>query len=89
MPHARERRIGEVSGPASYVSGGESLTPESLALGRLDLILFEQASNGTDLRVVRYDYTNKKVKWFDFAGAEIAGAVDLSTYAARFEAIGK
>lgn len=87
--HARERRIGQLTGPTSYATGGEDLTPESIALMRIDILLFDHASNGTDLRIAQYDYTNKKVKWFDLAGAEISAATNLSTYSCRFEAVGK
>lgn len=87
--HATSRRHGLYTGPSSYTTGGESITPESLALGRIDNFHVEALSNGTDLRLARYDYTNEKVKVFDLAGAEIANGTDLSTYSGRFEAIGK
>lgn len=86
--HDRSLRHGLYTGPVLYAAGGESLPPEQLALGRIDRLIFDCASNGTDLRLVVYDYTNKKVKWFDLAGAEL-GAVNLSAYSARFTAIGK
>ena len=86
---AKSRRQGLYTGPSSYVTGGDSLPPEQLALGRIDKIGFDVASNGTDLRLVGYDYTNEKVKWFDLAGAEIANGTNLSAYSARFEVIGK
>lgn len=82
------RRVGQYTGPASYATGGDSLPPEQLGLGTLDALLFEAASNGTAAILLRYDYTNEKVMAFDMAGAEIANGTDLSTYTARFEAIG-
>jgi len=87
--NARIRKIGNYTGPASYVSGGDPLTPGDLGMGRIEMLNFEHATNGTDLRLVRYDYTAQKVKWFDLAGAELAGAAALSGYSVRFEAIGK
>jgi hypothetical protein len=87
--NARIRKIGSVSGPSSYATGGEAIAPVDLGMGRVELLLFESATNGTDLRLVRYDYATGKVKWFDLAGAEIAAAQNLSAYSARFEAIGK
>jgi len=74
-----------VTGPASYVSGGEAL---NFGIGRPELVVCDHPSNGTDLRVMRWDYTAQKMKWFDFAGAEIAGAQNLSTYSARIAVFG-
>lgn len=87
--NARIRKIGNYTGPASYVAGGDSLTPADLGMGRIEMLNFEIATNGTVVLLVRYDYTNNKVKWFDLAGAELAGATALGAYTARFEAIGK
>lgn len=87
--NTRIRRIGIYTGPASYATGGDSFTPANIAMGKIDMILFEHATNGTDLRLPRYERATAKVKWYDLAGAEIANATDLSTYVTRFEAIGK
>ncbi len=81
----KARKLVRVTGPLSYVSGGEAL---DFGLSRVEIVLHGHGDNGTDLRAVEWDYTNGKLKWFDFAGAEIAGAVDLSTYAVRLEVIG-
>jgi len=82
---SKTRKLVRVTGPTSYVAGGEAL---DFGLSRPEVVLADLATNGTDLRVVQWDYTNRKLKWFDFAGAEIAGAVNLSTYSARLEVIG-
>lgn len=79
------RKFWRVTGPTSYATGGESLT---FGLGRVELVLADHATNGTDLRIVQWDYTNNKLKWFDLAGSEIAAAQNLSTYSARLEVIG-
>ncbi len=84
----KRRTEGIYTGPASYATGGESISAAALKLGQVHVVLFEAASNGTVIILLRYDYTNSKVKAFDMAGAEIANATDLSTYTARFEAIG-
>jgi hypothetical protein len=82
------RKLGRLTGPASYATGGEVLAPSAFGLTRIEVLLTDHATNGTDLRLVQYDYTNGTVKWFDLAGAEIAPTTDLSAYSARFEAIG-
>jgi hypothetical protein len=45
-------------------------------------------TDGSVLRHVAWDYVNKKLKWFDNAGAEIAALTNLSTFACRIEVIG-
>lgn len=79
---------GIYTGPASYATGGDAFVPGDVKLGQIHFLVANPASNGTDLRLVLYDYTNSKMKWFDLAGAEIANATDLSAYSARFEAVG-
>lgn len=82
---SKTRKFVRVTGPASYVTGGEAM---DFGLSRREVVLADMATNGTDLRIVVYDYTNGKLKWFDLAGAEIAAAQNLSAYSARIEAIG-
>lgn len=74
-----------VTGPTSYVAGGEAL---DFGLTRVELVLTDDGTNGTDLRHLHWDYAASKMKWFDNAGAEVAGATNLSTYSARVVAIG-
>lgn len=81
----KARKLVRVTGPASYSAGGEAL---DFGLSRVEVVLANHATNGTVLRLVAWDYTNGKLKWFDLAGDEITGATDLSTYSARLEVIG-
>lgn len=87
----RQRRVLVASGPASYVSGGESLPAADLGLGRVDLVLggLARASAGATVRLVAYDYTTNALQWYDLAGNEIAGGVDLSDYSVRLEIAGQ
>lgn len=81
------RFVGQYTGPAAYVSGGESFPPEQLGLGKLDAVLFGMAWSGTAVRLIVYDRTNKKAVWYvPNTGSEASG--DLSTYVCQFEAIG-
>lgn len=83
-------RSGHLTGPASYVTGGDSVNlGDDLKMSEVWVFLAEPPSNGVDLRLVRYDYTNNKLKWFDLAGAEIAGGTNLAAYSARFFVTGK
>lgn len=87
--NARIRKIGNYTGPASYATGGDALVSGDLGMGRIEMLNFEIATNGSVILIVRYDYVNNKVKWFDLAGAEVANTTALGAYSARFEAIGK
>ena len=82
---SKTRKFWQATGPTSYATGGEALL---FGLTRVELVLADHPSNGTDLRIVQWDYTNQKLKWFDLAGAEIAAAQNLSTYSVRLEVIG-
>lgn len=86
----RRRRIGTYTGPASYVTGGDSLTPAELNLGTVEFLDFENAVSATPAaRLLVYDHTNQKVIWIvPNTGAEVANGVDLSGFSARFEAAG-
>lgn len=87
--NARIRKIGNYTGPASYATGGDAFTAGDVGMGRIEMLNFEVATNGTVILIPRYDYANGKVKWFDLAGNESANATALNGYTARFEAIGK
>lgn len=82
-------RYGRYTGPASYATGGDPLTPANVAMGKIDVMLTDNPSDGTTIYLTRYDHTNAKMKWFDLAGAEVAAAVNLSTFVLRYMAIGK
>ena len=88
-----KRRIqGVYSGPASYVAGGDPLVPGDLKLGQIDVLNYNDGvlAGTNTLYTLVYDYVNQKAMWFvGSTGVEVAGAVNLSTAAIRFEAIGR
>jgi hypothetical protein len=61
---------------SSYPTGGESLTPEDLALGEIDILL-AGPHNGY---VFEYDYTNKKLMVFQSAAVTPAGTISAPTF---------
>lgn len=81
----RRKKYLTFTGPASYVTGGESFTPALAGLEAITHFGSEVSSTGF---VCAYDYTNQKVKWF-VSGAqtaalqEVANAVDVSTAIVR------
>lgn len=87
----RIRKFITVSGPASYATGGESMPPVSIGLSRIDLFNASVAMSaaGTTCRVLAYDVADQKIQWFGENFNEIANGVDLSTYSAVVEVIGR
>jgi hypothetical protein len=90
---ARIRKIGAYIGPASYVSGGDPISGGDLGMGRVELMIFTPATNGTLFIYpvwVPVAPGSGLIKWLvGTTGVEVAGGVNLSAYTARFEAIGK
>lgn len=87
----RLRRFITVTGPASYVTGGESMTPASIGLGAIHLFNPAPARNaaGTSMRQLAYDPVAQKIQWYGENFNEIANATDLSTYSAVVEVVGR
>lgn len=88
------RKVGGYAGPASYVTGGDPIAPLDLGMSKIELILFSPATNGTlfvyPVWVPNVATSGGAVKWLvGTTGVEVAGAVNLSAYTCRFEAIGK
>ena len=88
--HDRLRKTFKFSGPASYVAGGDPLNPGAeLGMSIVHAWLGNVVSNGTVILLAYYDVANKKLKYFDLAGAEVAGGTNLSTYSGYAEVIGR
>ncbi len=84
------QKVGVATGPASYTTGGDPVTPALLGLSRIDALLFEGFWNGTTLYLARYVASTGSVVIVNpTTGNEIAAATNLSTYTARFLAIGR
>lgn len=77
--------VGNYSGPASYVAGGDALGPGDVGLGDIEFIDFSPAAGG---QTIAYNYTTGKAQWLA-AGAEVAGGTVLNAQTVRFMAIGK
>ena len=82
------RRVFNYAGPSSYATGGDSLTPESIGLGRIEALLGLVISDGTNIYWGYYNQTTEMILWYSATGTEITNATDLSTFSGRFEAIG-
>jgi hypothetical protein len=85
----RRRIIAEYTGPVLYAAGGDAIAAGDVNLGTIEFFNIEPLVNATPvILIAKYNYSTGKLQIFDMAGAE-SGAVDLSGYTARFEAIGK
>lgn len=96
------KMVCEVTGPASYLAGGQTITNTSLGWGGFDVVAVPMRSlSGTyrcEVQPLPIDATPSvplgafqtfKIVWIVVAtGAEVADAVDLSAEVVRFDALG-
>jgi hypothetical protein len=92
----RLRKTIKVTGPASYATGGESISLlNDLGMSDIHMIagnIMRTTAGGANCRIValnRETPTSPKLQWYDLAGAEIANGVDLSTFSGEIEFIGR
>lgn len=83
-----QRRNLTYTGPASYATGGDSLPPQSIGLGKIHAILGLVISNGTNVYWGYYNKTTQKILWYSATATEIANTTDLSGFIGAFEVIG-
>lgn len=85
----RRRVVGQYTGPASYTTGGESLTAGDLGIGKIEFLSISLLFRTSGVvRFPVYDYVNSKLLVFDDTGAEVANATALNNFTCRFEAVG-
>ena len=79
--HAHLVRVARWTGPASYVAGGEDVSPAVFGLGKVISVQHGNATDGTNLRTMAYNPATGKLQWFvGTTGVEVAGGQNLSTY---------
>jgi hypothetical protein len=83
------RRLYGYTGPASYATGGDSLTPEECSLGFIAAVVGLVISNGVNIYWGYYNTTTQKILWYSATATEIPNATDLSGFTGRFEVIGR
>jgi hypothetical protein len=82
-------RFFQYAGPASYATGGDTLTPQSIGLGRIVAITGLVISNGTNVYSGYYNHTTGKILWYSATATEISNATDLSAFTGRLVVFGK
>lgn len=83
------RRVFEYVGPTVYSTGGDSFTPESLAMGKIEAVLGLLISNDSAVLFGYYNRSTKKILWYSATSTQVTNATDLSAYKGLFEVIGK
>lgn len=90
----RKRRVFQYTGPASYATGGDTLTATELGLSAIECVLGLTISNGTLVLIGWWNRSTGKIMWFDSpAGAggtltQVANATNLSTFTGFVEVVG-
>lgn len=87
--NATERRNLTYTGPSSYATGGDSLTPQEISLSKIVAVVGALISNGTNIYWGYYNGTTEKLLWYSATGTEIANGTDLSGFTGAFEVIGR
>ena len=83
------RQVAQYTGPASYTTGGESGLAAQVRMGKLFAVL-GSISDGSAVRLAQYDPATDKLLFFvPNTGAQVANAVDLSTFSGRLEFVGQ
>jgi hypothetical protein len=82
------RRVYGYTGPASYATGGDTLTPEQCSLGMIAAVLGLTISDGTTVYWGYWDPTTEMILWYSATATEVPNATDLSTFTGRIEVIG-
>lgn len=87
-----DRMVREVryTGPASYVTGGDAVNgPAELGMGEVYQVT-GIISDGSAIRIPFFNYATQKILWFiPNTGAQVANAVDLSSFSGTLTFHGK
>lgn len=86
---AKERRILAYTGPLSYATGGDALTPETISLSKIEAVVGLVISDDTNVYWGYFNPSTQKILWYSATATEIANGTDLSGFTGRFEAIGR
>ena len=77
------------TGPASYATGGDTVDPKQVRMGRVLYINGLSISNATAVLHGWYNVATGTIMWFVAAGTQVTNGTDLSTYIGQFEFVGR
>ena len=79
--HAHLVRVARWTGPTSYVTGGEDVSPAVFGLGKIIAIVGLMITDGTTMRIGVWNIATQKLQYIvPNTNAEVANATNLSTF---------
>jgi hypothetical protein len=79
--HAHLMRVARWTGPASYVTGGEDVSPAVFGLGKIIAITGIHITDGVTFRAGVWNVATQRLQWMvPNTNVEVAGGVNLSTF---------
>ena len=82
--------VGTYTGPTSYVTGGDTITPSTFVLSDIRYLVLGTAFNGTNAYTLILNTTKTKIIWFDSgSGTEVAAGTALNAFNSFVLAIGR
>jgi hypothetical protein len=74
-------RVARWTGPASYATGGEDVSPSVFGLGKIVALLAAVITDGTTVRIGAWNITTNRLEWIvPSTNAEVANTTNLSTF---------
>lgn len=82
-------RVARWTGPASYATGGEDVSPAIFGLGKIVAIVGMQITDGTTMRLGVWNIATQKLQFIvPNTNAEVAAAVNLSAFSGAIVVFG-
>lgn len=79
--HAHLLRVGRWTGPASYATGGEDVSPSVFGLGKVIALVLAVITDGTSVRIGAWNIATGKLQWMvPSTNVEVANTTNLSTF---------
>lgn len=82
------RQIANITGSNPYATGGDTIDPNDLRMGRIMGVFGATLSNGTTVLTGWWNPTTEKLLWFTDVGVQVTNGTDLSGYTGTIEFVG-
>lgn len=84
--------VGTYTGPSKYVTGGDTITPNTFGLSDIRMLIMAPAfdsSSGAAYELI-LNAAKTKIIWYDYSnGSEVANNTTLNTFSAQVLAVGR